>query len=219
MESVAPPGGVMLSESTAGLVENDFALGAQEFVRIKGSDDSVRARRLLSVSTERRPSRRHSRLVGRESETAAISKVLDKSLNGAGTVVTVAGPPGIGKTRLVRESVLDATSRGFKVFSTYCESHTREISFHVISRLLRAVFGIGGLTPEAARMRVRSRSPPWRMPRTCCCSMSCWASAIPICRCPTSARTPGGVGSSSSSNQFRWLGRTRPYMSSRTHIG
>ena len=156
MESVAPPGGVMLSESTAGLVENDFALGAQEFVRIKGSDDSVRARRLLSVSTERRPSRRHSRLVGRESETNAISKVLDKSINGAGTVVTVAGPPGIGKTRLVRESVVDATSRGFKAFSTYCESHTREISFHVISRLLRTMFGINGLTPEAARLRVRT---------------------------------------------------------------
>src|SRR6202035_45815 len=39
MESVAPPGGVMLSESTVSLVEYDFALGTQEFVRIKGSVD------------------------------------------------------------------------------------------------------------------------------------------------------------------------------------
>jgi adenylate cyclase len=46
MESVAPPGGVMLSESTASLVEYDFALGTQEFVRIKGSVDAVPARRL-----------------------------------------------------------------------------------------------------------------------------------------------------------------------------
>jgi len=159
MESIAPPGGVMLSESTASLVEYHFSLGTKEFVRIKGSADAVPARRLLSASAERRVGRRHSRLVGRELETAAISAILDRALDGVGSVVTVSGPPGIGKTRLVRESVSAATSRGFEVFSTYCESHTREISFHVISRLLRAVFGIGGLTPEAARLRVRAAAP------------------------------------------------------------
>lgn len=159
MESIAPPGGVMLSESTASLVEYHFALSTKEFVHIKGSEDAVPARRLLSVSAERRVDRRHSRLVGRESETAAISAILDNALDGVGAVVTVSGPPGIGKTRLVRESVSAATSRGFEVFSTYCESHTREISFHVISRLLRAVFGVGGLTPEAARVRVRAAAP------------------------------------------------------------
>lgn len=159
MESIAPPGGVMLSESTATLVEYHFSLGTKEFVHIKGSEDTVPARRLLSASAERRVGRRHSRLVGRESETAAISAILDRALDGVGSVVTVSGPPGIGKTRLVRESVSAATSRGFEVFSTYCESHTREISFHVISRLLCAVFGIGGLTPEAARVRVRAAAP------------------------------------------------------------
>ncbi|WP_155770777.1 ATP-binding protein, partial [Mycobacterium colombiense] len=159
MESIAPPGGVMLSESTASLVEYHFSLSTKEFVHIKGSEDAVPARRLLSVSAERRVDRRHSRLVGRESETAAISAILDNALDGVGAVVTVSGPPGIGKTRLVRESVSAATSRGFEVFSTYCESHTREISFHVISRLLRAVFGVGGLTPEAARVRVRAAAP------------------------------------------------------------
>src|SRR3954463_13809174 len=54
MESVAPPGGVMLSASTARLVDYDFALSTQEFVRIKGSVDAVPARRLLSASAERR---------------------------------------------------------------------------------------------------------------------------------------------------------------------
>ena len=36
MESVAPPGGVMLSESTARLVEHAAVLGEPEWVRIKG---------------------------------------------------------------------------------------------------------------------------------------------------------------------------------------
>ena len=83
MESVAPPGGVMLSESTARLVENDFSLGAEEFVRIKGSDGSVPARRLLSASAERRMGRRRSRLVGRHSETKGFRYCATESLDGA----------------------------------------------------------------------------------------------------------------------------------------
>src|SRR6201984_1343749 len=45
MESVAAPGGVMLSESTARLVEYAVLLAEPEWVRIRGRDEPVRARR------------------------------------------------------------------------------------------------------------------------------------------------------------------------------
>jgi adenylate cyclase len=47
MESVAAPGGVMLSASTARLVEGTAALCDREFVHIKGAAEPVAARRLL----------------------------------------------------------------------------------------------------------------------------------------------------------------------------
>src|SRR6202021_3169068 len=50
MESVAPPGGVMLSESTARLVEHTVMLAEPDGVRIKGRDEPVRARRLVAIS-------------------------------------------------------------------------------------------------------------------------------------------------------------------------
>jgi len=53
MESVAPPGGVMLSASTARLVENTAVLADLEQVRIKGHDKPVSARRLLAVARAR----------------------------------------------------------------------------------------------------------------------------------------------------------------------
>ena len=53
MESVAPPGGVMLSESTARLVEHAAVLGEPELVSIKGSDEPVTAHRLLGVAVDR----------------------------------------------------------------------------------------------------------------------------------------------------------------------
>src|SRR6201984_3018571 len=47
MESVAPPGEVMLSESTARLVEGAVTLTEPEMLRVKGADEPVAARRLL----------------------------------------------------------------------------------------------------------------------------------------------------------------------------
>ena len=57
MESVAAPGGVMLSASTARLVENAAVLGAPELVHIKGADTPVPARRLLGIG-DHEPARR-----------------------------------------------------------------------------------------------------------------------------------------------------------------
>ena len=57
MESVAPPGGVMLSESTARLVEHTVMLAEPEWVRIKGADDPVRARRLVAIGPRDGPGR------------------------------------------------------------------------------------------------------------------------------------------------------------------
>src|SRR5262249_16945460 len=114
----------------------------------------------LGVDSEHRRKAHHeSRLVGRESEKDAVAGLLELAGRGEGTVITVTGRPGVGKTRLVRESAATATSSGFEVFVTYCESHTRDVPLHVISRLLRAIFGIVGLTPEEARPRVRSQIP------------------------------------------------------------
>lgn len=160
MEAAAPPGGVMLSESTARRVEDRVVLGERETVHIKGVDVGVPARRLISADVEHRlKPRSESRLVGRRSEKSAIAALLDQAGAGTGTVITVTGRPGVGKTRLVREAVAIARGSGFEVFVTYCEPHTRDVPLQVISRLLRAIFGIVGLPPEEARTRVRSQLP------------------------------------------------------------
>ena len=49
MESVAPPGGVMLSASTARLVDGAVAVGDPEMVRIKDAEEPVVAHRLLGM--------------------------------------------------------------------------------------------------------------------------------------------------------------------------
>ncbi|MGO9354393.1 MAG: ATP-binding protein [Mycobacterium sp.] len=160
MESVAPPGGVMLSASTARLVEGAAILGDAELVRIKGADTPVPTRRLLGVSDrDRSVAASQSALVGRRWEMSAVEGLLDRAVGGHGAVVTVVGSPGIGKSRLAREVAAIAARREVEVFSAYCESHTSDIAFHVVARMLRAAFGVRGLDGSAARERVRSRVP------------------------------------------------------------
>src|SRR6201986_2268298 len=69
MESVAPPGGVVVSESTARLVEHAALLAEAEAVNIKGRYLPVLARRLLSVvDGPQRSGLLQGALVGRELE-------------------------------------------------------------------------------------------------------------------------------------------------------
>ena len=55
MESVAPPGGVMLSASTARLVKSVASLGDPQLVQIKGADQPVAAQLLVGLSDGDRP--------------------------------------------------------------------------------------------------------------------------------------------------------------------
>ena len=160
MESAAPPGVVMLSASTARLVEGDAVLGDPELVHVKGTDQPVAAQRLLGVSDRVHPAAAaESVLVGRRWEMVAVEGLLERAIEGHGAVVTVVGSPGIGKSRLVREVAAMAAGREVEVFSAYCESHASDVPFHVVARLLRAAFGVRGLDGPAARDRVRSRVP------------------------------------------------------------
>ncbi len=159
MESAAPPGGVMLSGSTARLVDGAAALGEPEMVRIKGAEEPVAAHRLLGIVERHRATERvESTLVGRRWEMSAVEGLLDRAIDGHGAVVGVVGPPGIGKSRLVREVAAMAGRRGVQVFTAYCESHTSQVPFHVVTRLLRSATGVEGLGAQAARAQIESQA-------------------------------------------------------------
>ena len=147
----------MLSESTARLVEHTAALAAPEWVRIKGADEPVRARRLMAIGPrDGRVVRAEAGLVGRRWEMAALDAIAERTIGGRGGVVNVVGAPGIGKSRVAREAATLAAERGVEVFWTFCESHARDIPFYAVTRLLRTGSGVADLDGEAARAGLRA---------------------------------------------------------------
>ncbi len=109
----------------------------------------------------------------------AADGLLQRAVDGHGAVVALVGSAGIGKSRVAREIAAIAAARDVDVFTAYCESHTTDIPFHVVARLLRAANGISDVDGAAARDRVRARVPD-SDPRTCCSSMTCWVSPTQV---------------------------------------
>src|SRR6202042_359682 len=90
---------------------------------------------------------------------SVVAGLLKRAIDGHGAVVGVVGSPGIGKSRLVREVSAMADAHDVDVFSAFCESHTSQIPFHTVTRLLRAVTGVESLDPPAARAQIRAQAP------------------------------------------------------------
>ncbi|HEV7855118.1 MAG TPA: adenylate/guanylate cyclase domain-containing protein, partial [Mycobacterium sp.] len=160
MESAARPGEVLLSESTARLVEHAATLAEPEWVRIKGTDEPVQARRLLATGQRRDGAgRAEARLIGRGWEMAVLDAIVERAINARGGVVNVVGPAGIGKSRSARETAALAASRGVEVNWAFCESHASDIPFQAVARLLRESTGVTALDGKAARARLRAMLP------------------------------------------------------------
>ena len=196
MESVAPPGGVMLSASTARLVEGAATLGEVERVRIKGADRTGAPPNGCWAVPEghRAVGRAESNLVGRRWEMSAVEGLLERAIDGHGAVVGVVGSPGIGKSRLVREVAAMAATRRVEVFTAFCESHTSQVPFHAVARLLRAATGVKGLDAHG-RPDPSPRPGAGGRPRgLAAASMTCWASPIPRLPCPESIPMRVGGG-------------------------
>lgn len=160
MEAAAPPGAVMLSAATARLVEHSVVVAEPQWVVIKGAEEPVRAHRLVAIKPRDGLSGRlDATLVGRRGEMSALESVVSRAIGGQGSVVTIVGPPGIGKSRTAREVAASAAARGIEVFWTFCESHATDIPFHAVAGLLRATTGLADLESDAARARIRELFP------------------------------------------------------------
>jgi class 3 adenylate cyclase/tetratricopeptide (TPR) repeat protein len=162
MESLAEPGRVFLSESTAKLVRDFFTVEWRGAMTAKGIATPVPAFELmepgrLRTRFEVSQAGGLSRFVGRTRELARIQTALADACAGDGQAIFVAGEPGVGKSRLCHEFVDSCRSGGIAVWRAHTLAHATGVPFMAVLGLLRDYFAITDDDEPTARAKVTER--------------------------------------------------------------
>jgi len=165
MEQMAAPGTVLLTETTARLVEGFFALADAGLRSTKGVSAPIRVFELRGIGPSRTRLdaaglRGLSRLIGRDAELSWLDGILSRSIGSDGQVVGVVGEAGVGKSRLCLEFVQRCRARGVAVYEVHCPTHGATVPWLAIRDLLRSYLGLAqGDGVEAIRRSVAQQLP------------------------------------------------------------
>jgi class 3 adenylate cyclase/tetratricopeptide (TPR) repeat protein len=157
LEQAAEPDEILIGLPTYRLVRDAVTAEPVEALDLKGKANPVPAFRLLEVAwdAEAVPRRLASPMVGRRREKDLLRLALDRALEDqACHLVTVLGPAGVGKSRLVEEFLgqVDAT-----VLRGRCLPYGEGITFWPVIEVVRQAAGITeGDDPTAARAKLKA---------------------------------------------------------------
>lgn len=147
---------ILVSEATLGPERHFFRTSRRKLLKLRGKDEPVPAYRIFA--REEVPTRFAARLrrgvgpfVGRNGALAVLEAALMRALDGGSALVTVTGPPGLGKTRLAVEFLARAKLRGCSTYRGDCESYLAPEPLQPFAQIQRAMSaGSGEASPSPA---------------------------------------------------------------------
>src|SRR5215212_7020096 len=153
LEQVAAPGEVLLGQSTYRLVRDAVEAEPVTPLHLKGRGAPVVAYRLGQVDpgAPGHARRQDAPIVGREPELRLVAWMYERVVATANChLLTVLGPAGMGKTRLVGEAVADLP--GATVLRGRCLSYGEGITYWPVAEIVRRAAGIADTDPPAEAM-------------------------------------------------------------------
>src|SRR5215469_1121789 len=143
LEQAAPAGEVLIGPTTYALVKDAVSVEPVEPLELKGKSERVPAYQLTGIKGGEVVRRRQDLpVVGREAELTLLTDAFDRGPGNSDCVaVTVLGPAGLGKTRLVDEFVRRVGDRA-EVVRGRCLSYGDGITFWPLAEALRQAAGI-----------------------------------------------------------------------------
>lgn len=161
MEQSARAGSVQIAQDTYALVAPLFEVKALGGITVKGKSQPVSAYEVLGPKSEPGQLRGlgnlgiSSPLVGREAELLVAKKALDRLIAGEGSILTILGEAGIGKSRLLaelhqaREAGTSSTAQ-LRWLEGHTLSYSQGLSYWPFQEILRDYAGINEEDGETA---------------------------------------------------------------------
>ena len=153
LESAAPGGGTYVGEATYRLAAHRFDFESVGDLTLKGKAQPVPAWRLTGERTSAHAAP-HAGLVGRTRELARVAEAIDALQASRGSLVSILGEPGIGKSRLVQTVQEKAVQSKVRWLDLRCLSYGAALPYWPYADLMRRLCGIARDMP-AARARKR----------------------------------------------------------------
>ena len=147
LEKLAPPGRVLIGPVTRHTVGDKLDVEALPGLLVKGKQHTVDAYLVERVlDTVDRPAAPGT-FVGREEEVALLVGLVDQAVLGRGSIATVLGEAGIGKSRLMDEVVAVSASRfqDLAVARTSVSPYESGVAYAPIRRILEQLAALGDL--------------------------------------------------------------------------
>ena len=167
LQRLAPPGTIMLSESTYRAVREYIDCTPSGAPAVEGGAGPVAAYRALGETASRTrfaaaTQRGLTPFVGRAQELRVLTGYLDQALRGRGQVVLVTGEAGIGKSRLLLEFRRAAEAQGARWVEGHCVTLGGATPYRPIVDALKRAFGIREGEDEARTVqRVEEQAAAW----------------------------------------------------------
>jgi class 3 adenylate cyclase/tetratricopeptide (TPR) repeat protein len=136
LEQAASPGEVLLGEGTHALVRDAVRVERTSPLALKGKAKPVPAFRLIELFPDAPAFTRsiEAPFVGRKDELATLERTLAAAVDDrAPQLVTIVGPPGIGKSRLARELIQRSSAR---VLVGRCLSYGEGITYWPLAEVV-----------------------------------------------------------------------------------
>lgn len=163
LEALAEAGSVLVSDETRQLAGGLFTYADMGWHRFRGLEKPVRAWRVTGESPAatrfeaQRP--RRADCVGRDAELAMLMQSWREACGGRGSIVTVRGEAGLGKSRLLRTASDALAPDTGLVVLLQCSPHQAATPLHPLIAWIRREAGIAGASPDDA-----SRIAAWLGP-------------------------------------------------------
>ena len=148
LESAAPLGQVLVSETTRRLALHRFEFEKRDPVLLKGKTEPVITYRVIreldmTVEPDATP------FVGRVPELAALGAALAEAQAGHGKAVAIVGEPGVGKSRLIAE-FRNTLPAAMDRMTARCASFEQATPYALIADFIRGAFGMHAADDEPA---------------------------------------------------------------------